>query len=313
MKIFVTGGFGFIGKNLVKELLDQEHEVVVLDDLSRGSPISKRDNLEIINGSVLDFNLLSDVLSKKIDIVYHLAAVNGTKNFYSYPDKVLEVGTKGIINLIDASKNKNIKKLYVFSSSEVYQTPEIIPTPENVEMKIPDPFNSRFSYAGSKIISELFAIHLASKFFKEVIIIRPHNIYGPDMGNEHVIPELIYKIKKSQELNKKTLTIEGNGQETRSFMFIDDFISALKLIDSAKNNSIEIFNIGVNDEIKIVDLVKNIFNVLNFELNISYSNKKKGGTIRRCPDISKIKDLGFEQKFSLIEGLRNTIKWYSKF
>ena len=313
MKIFVTGGFGFIGKNLVKELLNQDHQVIVLDDLSRGSPISKKNNLEIINGSVLDFNLLNNLLNKKIDIVYHLAAVNRTKNFYSYPDKVLEVGTKGIINLIDASKNKNIKKLYVFSSSEVYQTPEIVPTPENIEMKIPDPFNPRFSYAGSKIISELFAIHLASKVFKEVKIIRPHNIYGPDMGNQHVIPELIYKIKKSQELNNKTLTIEGNGQETRSFMFIDDFISALKLIDLAENKSIEIYNIGVNDEIKILDLVKNIFNILNFDLDINYTIKKKGGTIRRCPDISKIKELGFEQKYSLTEGLRNTIEWYSKF
>ena len=313
MKILVTGGSGFIGRNIVLDLLKRGHKVIVIDDLSRGINISgkTKSKFQFIHGSVLNLKTLNK-LTENVDCIYHLAAINGTKNFYSYPDKVLEVGCKGIINLLDASKDKGIDKLYLFSSSEVYQKPKTIPTPEKVLMKIPDPFNPRYSYAGSKIISEQMGIHIGSKIFNEVKIIRPHNVYGPNMGKEHVIPELINKIKYSQYKNLKTIKIEGNGKETRSFMYIDDFVKALSLIDKKTKNTVEIFNVGVSQEISILNLCNRILKELNLKINIEFTKKKKGATNRRCPDVSKITSLGFKPKFSLEKGLSKTIKWYLK-
>ena len=109
-----------------------------------------------------------------------MAAINGTQNFYDKPELVLEVGVKGIINILDYCKDKNIKEIFLASSSEVYQNAPSFPTDENVRLIIPDPYDPRFSYSSTKIISEILLLN--SSFFKRAIIFRPHNIYGPDMG-----------------------------------------------------------------------------------------------------------------------------------
>ena len=134
-----------------------------------------------------------------VDAVIHLAYVNGTKFFYSKPTVILDIAVKGIINVIDACKKKKIKELYLASSSEVYQTPQKIPTDENESLKVPDIYNPRYSYGGGKILTELMGVHFGRKFFKKLVIFRPHNVYGPDMGNEHVIPEFIKRFKKLRQ------------------------------------------------------------------------------------------------------------------
>ena len=117
--------------------------------------------------------------------------------------------------------------MYLASSSEVYQTPLKIPTKEDEPLKIPDIYNPRYSYGGGKILTELMGINYGKKFFKKLVIFRPHNVYGPDMGNEHVIPEFINRYKN---LKKKFFKIQGTGKETRSFIYIDDFLQAFELI-----------------------------------------------------------------------------------
>ena len=299
----VTGGTGFLGRNIVEYLLEEKNKVVVFDNEFRGS-IKKIKNKKIkfIRGDIRNKNFFFKSL-KSIDAIVHLAYINGTRHFYEKPDLVLDVAIKGLINLFDGCKKFKIKELYLASSSEVYQTPNKVPTTEKEMLKIPNIYNPRYSYGGGKILTELMGINYGKKFFKKLIIFRPHNVYGPEMGNEHVIPEFIDRMKK---LKGKNFKIQGTGNEIRSFIFIKDFINAFKLIHK-KGKHLQIYNIGTNQKIRIKDLAKKISKILNKDIIIKKSKLKKGSTKIRVPDISRIKHLGFSQIFSLDEGIKEII------
>ena len=126
----------------------------------------------------------------------HLAYINGTKNFYKLPVEILDVAIHGLMNVVEACIKYKVQELYLASSSEVYHHPEKVPTKEqDVILKIPDIYNPRYTYGGGKILTELVGINYGRKFFKKLIIFRPHNVYGPKMGNDHVIPQFIKRIK----------------------------------------------------------------------------------------------------------------------
>ena len=196
--------------------------------------------------------------------------------------------------------------MYLASSSEVYQTPLKIPTKEDEPLKIPDIYNPRYSYGGGKILTELMGINYGKKFFKKLVIFRPHNVYGPDMGNEHVIPEFINRYKN---LKKKFFKIQGTGKETRSFIYIDDFLQAFELI-LKKGKHLNLYNIGTEEVISIKKLAQNISKILRKKILIKSSPLKKGGTKKRLPDISKIKKMGFKQKITINQGLIKTLYFY---
>jgi len=182
--ILVTGGSGFIGSALVKALVRDGHKVRVLDDNSRGAARRLTEvaaDIEFIGGDIRDAAAVARA-AEGMDEIHHLAFVNGTEFFYSAPELVLDVGVKGMINVIDACRARGIGKLILASSSEVYQSPPQVPTDEHAPLSVPDPTNPRYSYGGGKIISELMAINFGRKFFDRVLIFRPHNVYGPDMG-----------------------------------------------------------------------------------------------------------------------------------
>lgn len=299
----ITGGGGFIGRNIADFLSNKKYKVIIYDNLSRGY-LNKFNNgkIQFIKGDIRDKKKLYKSL-KSVNAVIHLAYINGTKYFYEIPDQVLDVAVKGLVNIFDGCKKFRIKELYLASSSEVYQTPINIPTKETEPLKVPDIYNPRFSYGGGKILTELMGINYGRKFFKKLIIFRPHNVYGPDMGNEHVIPEFI---TKARNFKKKIFKIEGSGSETRSFIYIDDFVEAFYLLIK-KGKHLSIYNIGTKENIKIIDLAKKILKLLNKKLKIKKTPLKKGGTKIRLPDISKITKLGFLQKYNLDEGLKKTI------
>ena len=304
----VTGGTGFIGSNISKYLVDKKYNVKIFDNNSRGS-INKikefKKKIKFIKGDIRNKNDLNKAL-KKTDAVVHLAYVNGTKTFYTEPVKILEIAVKGILNILECCIENNIKELYLASSSEVYQTPNKIPTDENESLKIPDIFNPRYSYGGGKILTELMGVHYGKKYFEKLVIFRPHNVYGPDMGNDHVIPEFINRFKN---IGNKKFNILGSGEETRSFIYIDDFIDAFDLI-LRKGKHLNIYNIGTSEKIKIKKLASFISKF--FDKKIIFNKKKlaKGSTKNRCPDIKKIKNLGFKRKNSLKTGLLKTMQWY---
>ena len=237
-----------------------------------------------------------------------MAYINGTKHFYTKPVLVLDIAIKGILNVIETCIKNNIKELYLASSSEVYQTPNKIPTDEKETLRIPNIYNPRFSYGGGKILTELMGIHYGKKYFKKLIIFRPHNVYGPNMGNEHVIPEFINRMKKITKKKRKFL-IKGSGNESRSFMYIDDFVNAFGLlVDRAKH--LNVYNIGDSKEIKIRYLAKKISKILKKEIKIHKTKILEGSSKKRCPNINKIKKLGFRSQTKLEEGLIKTIEWY---
>ena len=305
-KILVTGGSGFIGSAITKYLVHAGHKVVVFDNNSRGK-IKRLNNvknkIKFYKGDIRNLQKLNSIPGN-FDTVIHLAYVNGTKHFYSKPFEILDIAVNGFLNILTFSKNKKVKNFYLASSSEVYQNPLKYPTDENEMLKIPNIHNPRYSYGGGKIFSELYGIHFAKKFFKKFVIFRPHNVYGADMGNDHVVPEFINRFKKIKD-NKKFL-MYGTGNEIRSFIHIEDFIRGFdKIFKRGKN--LEIYNIGTNEKVKISKLAKIISNIFNKKIKFSKKKLLKGSPSKRCPDIKKLKKLGFKQKISLRDGLKGII------
>jgi nucleoside-diphosphate-sugar epimerase len=311
-KILVTGGTGFIGRSVVKGLLGKGAKVRVFDNDSRGSSQKLGDMLssvEMINGDIRDGRDVYKA-AEGVDSIVHLAYVNGTEFFYSKPEIVLEVAIKGMMNILDACVEKKVRNLFLASSSEVYQTPPNVPTDERVPLSVPDVLNPRAAYGGGKICAELLTINYGRKFFDRAIIFRPHNVYGPAMGWEHVIPQFCMRAKALPESNEiQNFKIQGGGTETRSYIYIDDFIDGLiKVMENGAH--LGIYNIGTQHEVNAGHLAKMVAQQFNKKIQIVPGKLQLGSTARRCPDITKLSELGFVPKVTLSEGLKITAEWY---
>jgi nucleoside-diphosphate-sugar epimerase len=313
-RILVTGGSGFIGSALVKALVRGGNRVRVLDDNSRGHPRRLKDvasEIEFVDGDIRDADAVSRAVAG-VDEVHHLAFVNGTEFFYSAPELVLDVGVRGMINVIDACRQHGVGTLLLASSSEVYQTPTEIPTGESVPLTVPDPLNPRYSYGAGKLISEIMAVNFGRKFFQRVLIFRPHNAYGPDMGFEHVIPQFavrLHSLAARQPSGRLDFEIQGTGDETRSFCFIDDLVAGI-IVMREKGEHLGIYHVGTSEEVTIADLARRVAQAAGREIDLVARPLAVGGTPRRCPDISKLAALGYKPRVSLDEGLKPTLDWY---
>lgn len=303
-RILVTGGSGFIGSAISNFLHKKNYNVIVYDNNYRGKLNRLDKKIKFIKGDIRNFKKFDQLVKKiKPNTIIHLAYINGTKRFYKLPHIILDIAVKGLINVFDCAIKYNVKNIFLASSSEVYNIAKQIPTPENIELKIPDVHNPRFSYSGGKILTEIMGINYGKKYFKKLIIFRPHNVYGKDMGGEHVIPELIEKIKNTKN---KILKIQGTGRETRSFIHIDDFTEAFYKI-FRKGKHLNIYNIGTQEEIKIKELAKIILGKCKKKLKILYCKGKSGSPFRRCPDTRKLKKLGFKYKISISSGIEKIL------
>lgn len=315
--VLVTGGAGFIGSALVRRLVAARHRVRVLDDVSRGRAARLADVASRIDLRVGDIRDAATVEAacEGVDAVFHLAAVNGTRAFYATPDVVLEVGAKGTLNVLDAAAKQRVADVLIASSSEVYQTPERVPTDESAALVIPDPLNPRYSYAGSKIIAELLALNYGRTRYGRVVVFRPHNVYGPDMGWEHVIPQLglrARELARRDASGRITVPVQGSGHETRAFVYIDDAIDGL-LVLLDRGEHLNIYHVGADRELTIAALVAEIARYFGRTAQVVPSGAvAHGGTPRRCPDISKLRALGFEPKVPLDVGLARTLRWYDE-
>jgi nucleoside-diphosphate-sugar epimerase len=311
----VTGGLGFIGSALVRRLVREGYRVRVLDDDSRGAARRLGDAagaVDVCRGDIRDPGAVKQA-ARGVDGVCHLAFVNGTEFFYSKPDLVLDVAVRGMLNVLDACQEQGIGELMLASSSEVYQEPPSIPTDEAAPMSIPDPLNPRYSYAAGKIISEIMALHCGRARFRRVVIFRPHNVYGPDMGWEHVIPQFVLRMRRLIGPDSGTIRfpIQGDGSQTRAFVFIDDFVDGfMSLIHRGAH--LNIYNIGTQEEVTIADLARMVGDCFASRVEIIPGPPAPGGTCRRCPDIAKISALGYRPKISLREGLAKTVRWYTE-
>ena len=317
-KILVTGGAGFIGYFLIKELLkNKNNKIVMVDNMCRGrmdddlKKIISNKNIIFYDGDLTDNNLFSS-LDKDFDYIYHLAAVIGVKNVIENPDKVLRDNAMVTLNLIEfAKKMKSLKKILFSSTSEIYAGTLKhfgieIPTNENVKLTLDDIKSPRTTYMLSKMYGESILFNYGSKYNIPFTIVRYHNVYGPRMGFLHVIPEMLLKISKQK------IVEVASPQHTRSMCFIDDAVEMT--IRACENNSTnkEILNIGNQDEeISMINLTKTIANILDKDIEIKTLPDTEGSPLRRCPDTSKIFSMtGYSSKVNINDGIKKTYDWY---
>jgi len=235
------------------------------------------------------------------------------------PDKGETLRISGTARIVrDAWLRERLKvadrvpELALASSSEVYQTPPIVPTPENVPLCVPDVLNPRYSYGGSKLAAELIAFNYGRAGFDRVVVFRPHNVYGPDMGFEHVIPQFTLRLKKEARQQGNGVVrfrIQGSGRETRSFCHISDLVQGVMVMRS-RGEHLGIYHIGTSEEVAIGDLAHRIAGTMSLEIELISTSTLAGSTPRRCPDISKLVGLGYQPRVQLNEGLPPTVRWY---
>jgi nucleoside-diphosphate-sugar epimerase len=313
----ITGGGGFIGSALAHRLVALGHEVTVLDRFSRGKQARVPELAEVRRGDIRNFNDVWEA-ARYAQVVWHLAYIQGTQTFYAEPKEVIDVALSGITNVLTAIEHADTRPdFFLVSSSEVYQDPPpaFYPTAEDVPLSVPDVTNPRYTYGGGKIASELATLAYGQAgVLGRAVVVRPHNIYGPDMGNEHVIPEFANRMMDLRDepgIGPKEFRIQGTGAETRSFCHIADCVDGLEvLLDHAGHG--QVYHLGnPAEEHSIGRVAFMVADWFDQDITLKKGRRPKGSPTRRAPDIGKMRDLGFEPRVGLNEGLGPTLKWYA--
>ena len=316
-RIVVLGAAGFIGFHLSVELSKIKGvSLVIVDNYVRGledpayKSLSVIENVQALN---LDLSIESSYenLFQKGDYVINCAALNGTQNFYNFPVQVIRNSAITSILAAEYASKIGVDKYIYFGTPESYASGVdlgiiTIPTPENVPLIIESPLNLRWSYAASKTIGEVASIANLEQFGLNSIILRVHNIYGPRMGKNHVIPDLIEKFLNGN--------FEVHGiNETRAFMYIDDLVPILiKLIFETIELKNRIFHIGSSKEILIADLADLIMKELKIEGRVIPVKNFAGSVSRRLPDTSLISEYFSYKETELQSGIQKYIAWYKE-
>jgi nucleoside-diphosphate-sugar epimerase len=306
VKVLVTGGRGFLGARLVTHLVAEGADVRIIDNGSRGTA-ELPPEVETLDGDVRDADAVR-AACRGVEVVAHLAAVQGTRNFYEIPDVVLDVNLRGALNVAQACADEGVHRLVFSSSSEVYGIPTEFPTPESAPLVVPDPTNPRWSYGASKIAGELVVVHTARRHRFEYVILRYHNVYGPAMGSDHVVPQFISRLIHGEEF-----TVQGDGSQRRTFCYVDDVVAPTATALTATEAANGIFNIGnPTEEHSIDQLVATLERVSARRIRPRYVPFEQAGTDRRLPDVSRAERvLGLQPSVTLEVGLRRTYEWYA--
>ncbi len=308
--VLVTGGAGFIGSNISEALLLRGYRVVVLDDLSTGKmenvlEIQESDNMKFIHGSILDGGLLRSIIkSENISLISHQAAVPSVSKSVKDPIKTIDVNITGTTNLFHIAAEYGCKRIVFASSSSVYgDTPEL---PKRETM----PLNPKSPYAVSKASKEMLASVFSSLYGLQIVGLRYFNVYGrrqnPASDYAAVIPRFITKA-----LQNEPLPIEGDGQQTRDFSYIDDVVSANINALTLEQVSGRIFNIAYGQRISVLDLAKLIQKETASNSEIIYRPKRSGDVRDSLADVDLArKHLAYDPQYPINRGLVETISWY---
>lgn len=287
-RILITGSEGFIGSHLADALKDNCKDLYCVDKVN-GEDLC---NINTVNS-------LPDV-----DIIFHMAARNGTKWFYEEPFSVLQNCTTPTLNLIERYKDTKVKFIYA-SSCEIYADStesgiNKVPTSEDVSVLFSNPKNLRWSYAAGKYIGELAVMSAARQYNLNYLVLRYHNIYGPRQV-DHFIPEFYSRVKDGD------YSLKG-WENTRAFCYISD---AIEMTLKAANNHEAInsvIHIGNDDETSIKNVAEIILKIIDEKEELILQNAPEGSVSRRCPDLSLAKNLNIYSKVvSLEEGLKITL------
>jgi len=311
-KILVTGADGFIGSHLTEELIKQGYEVrafVFYNSFNSWGwidsfPEEIKNKIEIFAGDIRDPNGIR-VAMESCDTVFHLAALIGIPFSYHSPDSYVDTNIKGTLNILQAAKLLNTKRVLVTSTSEVYGTAQYVPIDEK------HPFQGQSPYSATKIGADRIAESFFRSFELPVTIVRPFNTYGPRQSARAVIPTII-----SQLLSGIEEIILGDLTPIRDFVYVKDTVNGFIEIAKSQKTIGEEINIATQSEISIGDLAQNIINIINPQAKIICDKQRirpeKSEVKRLCGSNEKLKKLtNWQQMYSLKDGLKETIDWFS--
>lgn len=303
--ILVTGGAGFIGSEVVRQLMKANANVTVLDNFSSGKQnyISHYKKIKIIKGDITNEKLVSKVV-KDQEIIFNLAALPFIPDSYYYPVDFFKVNTIGTMNVLWSSiKSKTVDTFLQISTSEVYGSAQYYPMDEN------HPTSPYSTYAVSKLAGDRAAFTLHKENGFPTVVIRPFNTYGPRYTQPYIIPEIINQLKTRNEL------ILGNVNSTRDFTYVTDTVTAFLKAASIKKAIGEIINIGSGNEIRILDLAQKITKIVGKKIKIkSDESRFRPYDVNRliCNNRKARELLKWKPKISLDEGLKITFDWAIK-
>jgi UDP-glucose 4-epimerase len=302
----VTGGAGFIGSTLSNHL-SKENTVIVIDDLSMGKEenLIESPNIKFVNGSVTDERLMEDTLSNNnFDYIFHLAAIASVADSVERPVETHQVNFESVLMLLELIKKyqKNLKRLVFSSSAAVYGDEPTLPKKEESEIRPLTP------YAIDKFAAEQYVLDYNQLYGIKTSAVRFFNVYGPNQNPESpysgVISILVDRYRRIQLGEKCKFTLFGDGTQSRDFVFIDDVIQALLLVankDEALGNQ---YNVGTGEAITLKQLIKIVNRLLNVDLPINYEIERDGDIKDSVADISRLKTLGYNSRFTIEEGIR---------
>ncbi|OAE91795.1 SDR family oxidoreductase [Flavobacterium psychrophilum] len=315
-KILITGGAGFIGSNLSEHFLAKGHEVVCLDNFATGhrhniACLLSNKNYSLIEGDIRNFSDCQKALIG-VDYVLHQAALGSVPRSISDPITTNEVNVSGFLNMLSAAKEAKVKRFIYAASSSTYGDSESLPKVENVIGKPLSP------YAITKYINELYADIFSKTYAIETIGLRYFNVFGrkqdPKGAYAAVIPKFV-----QQFINYENLVINGDGNYSRDFTYIDNVIQMNELAMFTQNPEAvnTVYNTAFGDSTTLNDLVKKLqFELSQFDpkianVNIIYGPNRAGDIPHSLASIDKAKKLlGYNPKFSMQEGLKQSVKWY---
>lgn len=301
-RCLVTGGAGFIGSHLVERLVRDGFQTTVLDDLSAGSSSYVHEAATLVEGDVLDAGLVDDLV-KEADYVFHLAAYTSAPASLGEPQICFEINTLGTLNVLQSARRHKVRKVIFASSSAVYggNSPEPCLEEDHLEPLSP--------YAVTKLAGEhLLEVYWAT-YCLSYVAFRFFNVYGPrqnpEGGYAAVMPAFI-----QEALAGTDLTIYGDGEQTRDFVYVEDVGNAMRLAMDRGNG---IYNLGCKVAVTINELAQNITEVASSGSKTRYESPRDGDILYSLADVTDAKrELGWAPEWSLAQGMQATVKWYQK-
>jgi len=302
MKMLITGGAGFVGSHLCNKYVNEGNEVVCLDigDLSNVSHLlDDKKHFQKSTTDITDWLSLSRFIgSGGFDVIIHLAAQIRVDKAISNPSSTLKINVNGTCNLLESARIYDVKKFLFASSSEIYGSAQYTPIDEN------HPLGSDSVYGASKIAGDRLCHSYAKTYGMDIGILRPFNIYGP--GQQAGVASIfIDKI-----LNNQAPVIQGDGSQSRDYIYIDDIVSAYDCMLKSKNPGA--VNFGSGSETTVKTLAETIINMCNKDIKPEYRDAPPNTTLSLVADISKAKKLGWEPRYTLDGGLMKFINWYKE-
>lgn len=303
MNICVTGGAGFIGSHLVDRLIELGHKVLIIDNLSTGCKEFINSKAKFIESDIRDNNLVSIFKSFKPDYVYHEAAQTMVPTSMEDPAYDCDVNLMGLINVLNASLVVGVKKVLMPSSAAVYGDLSVLPLKEE-QNGSPSSF-----YGLTKLTSEYYLDLYYKNFGLPYICYRYSNVYGPRQGNGGeggVISIFVQKL-----VNEETITIYGDGEQTRDFIYVSDVVDA-NILGIEKEHVVGVFNVSTGKETSINELVGTLNTISDNTLQVNYGDTRIGDIEKSCLCTKKAeKEFKFKASIKLKEGLEKTLRYFT--